>query len=576
MNSNFTKLLLVGMAAFLLAFPTSALFGQIPNDSPFPVDVIVEGPGGFARQYDYVSISDSDTWGVQPLSQTVSGELIWVDDDDIAGDGLDSLGCDTSSMADYTGKIALVRRGVCFFSDKIYYAQNAGAIGVIVVNNGGAATGGMAAGDDKGLAVTIPAVFIETADAAQFVPKVDAGETIIATFQVRSFFGDLGPYAYGTPKDQVVPLDKIQVDLLNINDSLPVLNISAKVEIVEPDGNIVTLNASKDTILPASVATIEFDDYLPEKAGAYQMVFTNSLTGDTLARAFEITDYTFQMDNGAICTWPTDCWISTTDEDFVTNFLVYDFGNVYYTGANEGTVTHFSFSLGNPDSLYTGDPLSDVFTLTLFDADPDGDGVVGAETTYDNFTPIGFQSYVLTGEEGPYEVLTMELENPIILPANGIYLLMVQYNGVNSALGIPPWPTYSGTASYAGFEEVVFTDALNMDGFGGNYNLVVRMHMDGFTPVSVKPRPPLDRYKVALMPNPAGDYLNVRLSLDEVADKAEMIITSTSGKVMMRQSVQNVQEGVFTFDTSKLPAGHYYLAVNTPEGFRAEKFVVLK
>lgn len=577
MNSNFTKWFLAGIATFFMALP---MFGQIPNDSPFPVDFIVEAPGGFVRQYDYASVTNSTEWGVQPLKQTVSGELIWVDDDDVAGDGLDSLGCDTTSMADYTGKVALIRRGNCTFAFKAYYAQKAGAIGVVIVNNGGAALGGMSATDPQALEVTIPAVWIETADGAQFIPKVDAGESVTATFQVRSFFGDIGPYAYGTPKDQVIPLDNIQVDLLNLNDTAAVYNVQGQVDIIPPGGSVVTLTATIDSIAAATSATIEFDDYTPGDVGTYEMIYTNSLTEDTLRRSFEITDYTFQMDNGDICTWPADCWIGYgyPYTDFIeTDFLEHDWGNVYFTGPNGGTATHFSFSIGNPDSLYTGDPASDVFTLILYDADPDGDGSIpGDESTYDNFTPVGFATYVLTGDETPYEVLTIELELPIVLDANGLYLLMVQYNGVNSGLGIPPWPTFSGTSSYAAYEDILWTDRLYVGGWSGVYNYVVRLHMEGFTTIGTKEPLALDGSKLSLMPNPASDHLNVKLGLENVADKVQMIITNSTGNLVTLKTVENVQNGTFTFDTSNLPAGYYFLSINTPEGFRAEKFVVVK
>lgn len=46
---------------------------------------------------------------------------MWVDDDDIVGDGMDILGCDIFIMVDYIDKMVLVCWGGCFFSDKVYY-----------------------------------------------------------------------------------------------------------------------------------------------------------------------------------------------------------------------------------------------------------------------------------------------------------------------------------------------------------------------------------------------------------------------------------------------------------------------
>jgi Zn-dependent M28 family amino/carboxypeptidase len=49
----------------------------------------------------------------------------------------DNFGCDPAdfSSADFTGKIALIERGVCFFRDKAINAENAGALGAIVFND---------------------------------------------------------------------------------------------------------------------------------------------------------------------------------------------------------------------------------------------------------------------------------------------------------------------------------------------------------------------------------------------------------------------------------------------------------
>merc|ERR1719272_1531541 len=56
------------------------------------------------------------------------------------------------------GKIALIRRGVCYFTTKVINAQNAGAIAVIVYNDHRAGTVTMG-GPEVG--VTIASVFIE-------------------------------------------------------------------------------------------------------------------------------------------------------------------------------------------------------------------------------------------------------------------------------------------------------------------------------------------------------------------------------------------------------------------------------
>src|SRR5262245_5237661 len=51
--------------------------------------------------------------------------------------GGSTSGCEDSDFAGFTaGKIALIQRGTCFFADKAINAQDAGAVGVIIFNEG--------------------------------------------------------------------------------------------------------------------------------------------------------------------------------------------------------------------------------------------------------------------------------------------------------------------------------------------------------------------------------------------------------------------------------------------------------
>ena len=98
---------------------------------------------------------------------TVTGELIQAKD---AANG--TLGCSTSPIVtDLTGKIAVIDRGTCNFSEKVLNAQKKGAIAVIILNNTAAtpvifsmATG---AGGEQ---VTIPSFMVSLATANKIKP----------------------------------------------------------------------------------------------------------------------------------------------------------------------------------------------------------------------------------------------------------------------------------------------------------------------------------------------------------------------------------------------------------------------
>ena len=85
-----------------------------------------------------------------------------------------ALGCNSTSN-DLTGKVALIQRGSCTFSQKVYNAQQAGAIAVIVVNNViGNDTFEMGAGQYAEL-ITIPVVMIGNTDGLALIASAQNG-----------------------------------------------------------------------------------------------------------------------------------------------------------------------------------------------------------------------------------------------------------------------------------------------------------------------------------------------------------------------------------------------------------------
>jgi len=90
-------------------------------------------------------------------------------------------GCDAATnSSEIQNKIAVVRRGTCNFSQKVYNAQIAGATGVIVVNNIAGEPTEMGAGDHSD-EITIPSLMISKND----------GDAIIAALQTGPLSGSV-------------------------------------------------------------------------------------------------------------------------------------------------------------------------------------------------------------------------------------------------------------------------------------------------------------------------------------------------------------------------------------------------
>jgi minor extracellular serine protease Vpr len=97
---------------------------------------------------------------------------------------------------DVDGKIALIDRGTCTFGTKVFNAENAGAIGVIVINN--------VAGDPTAMAVdesfpepTIPAAMVSQSAGAELEEKAGKTTMTVDGTQAREFITDNADIAAG-------------------------------------------------------------------------------------------------------------------------------------------------------------------------------------------------------------------------------------------------------------------------------------------------------------------------------------------------------------------------------------------
>ncbi len=96
-----------------------------------------------------------------PSIYDVTGTLELAND----GSGAPTLAC--NALTGFTsGNIALIDRGTCSFTTKVYNAQVAGAVGVLIANTLTGSFGGLGAADDDLLAplITIPSMMIQYGD----------------------------------------------------------------------------------------------------------------------------------------------------------------------------------------------------------------------------------------------------------------------------------------------------------------------------------------------------------------------------------------------------------------------------
>ncbi|PSR12187.1 MAG: hypothetical protein DA408_06605 [Bacteroidetes bacterium] len=556
-----------------------AAWAQINDESPFPVDFELLSPGTITGTYDYgtqVANADNPIWG-PTLSETVVGEIVW------AYDATDSLGCE-AIVTDLTGKIALIRRGVCGFVNKIANAQAAGAIACIIVNHyadpaqTGATVVGMLGGDGTlSGTVTIPGIFVGRSTGELITSELDAGNTVTGSFTVKSFYDPVSSYSYHTPLSEALPVNIFRINYVNPN-SVDMVDVNVSAVITAPSGAQATLTGTS-SIAPLSDSIVNMvGSYQATELGEHTITWTNDQNSETIESKFVMTEYTYAVDNNNL-----NQTVGPSDADFSSTFnFTYQAGSLVLADADGGVATTVSFGIGNAAALFTGDNIADQVTVILYDADSNADGTIDFAAngaSFNDLTPIALGSYVITGNETADELVYVQLEDLVDgdefveLVPDGAYYIVIAYDGTEAGTGVAPRFVASEDLPYLNFPTTpIFLDQL-YTGWAGQ-TVAVRLHTLGFeAPVGTEDLPALEAAKVTIAPNPVQSRLNITFDLAATAQRVDVGLMDITGKVIQTYQYEQVLNQTVEIDVNALPAGTYFIGIASPEGFRAEKII---
>ena len=150
----------------------------------------------------------------------------------------------------------------------------------------------------------------------------------------------------------------------------------------------------------------------------------------------------------------------------------------------------------------------------------------------------------------------------------------------------PVWPAgrYQGTDAQVN----TFTTTVAPCPFGGSYNVdsVIFSQEKGLIPsvplyVNNHPSVGIPSVKQVfatfdLYPNPANEFINVSLGLDNPAKVVTYTVLNSSARVVSKVTHNNVQTEKYTYSTVKLPAGNYFMVVTADGKEMFKKFTVLR
>ncbi len=404
-----------------------------------------------------------------------------------------------------------------------------------------------------------------------------------------------------TPSDQVEDFGFI-ADIYNAGSAVQP-NTMLNVTVTETSGTVPTWSRDLDYGDIGADSLDEnriFPDLFAPQAGLatdYTITYTVSSdsvdfdpSDNSLSHVYTVTDTVFSKETGRTRSLrPADAlWADGAPHSW-------SIGNYFYVvNGDENFNTSATIGITNPQD-HAGKIL--LFVLYKF-TDSNGDQLVQPSER----EQVGANTYEITGNEMANAVLNIPMfdlnpsdplnPGPVPLDDNSEYILMVQYTtdqdddniffeaseAYDFSAGV--WlteqlanPRYSHVLHIGGEEDfrLVPTADLSTTNFGHDIVPLLRMNVNKME-TNVEQLPADNSVKV--YPNPASELLTVDIELVNASENVELKLIDLTGKVVDMRQYDQLQKANASFDVSQLPAGGYFLHINTEEGQRSQYFVV--
>lgn len=545
--------------------------------------VYCEAPASVAGNKAFTWADPGGGWGTKDLNvpaNSVKDTLMLVDD----GSTGDSLGCNPL-INDLTGKIGVVYRGSCEFGAKAKNAMDAGAVGVIIINNVAGAPVGMGPGA-QGALDTIPTVMVSNTDGAALRAAMDAPSDVVVFIgnKMGLYANDLGVY----PIDLLVPRVTANPKLISANATefnVPmggwVHNYGSAAQ------SNITLSASITGAATYSAASTAIASLAPGDS-AYAVIPTYSSATYNSSSVYEVnyninfgnTDG-FPADNGFYANFLIDSLYSHALLDVPTQMpksSVHAKINATPPPAEYKTCIHFKDPNASRISalgLYTS--ATTTFTLTLPGEAIDAiayewnDAFTGlsdpafpaTSTTLWTLNQVGLGSYTYT-QDLQGQMVYIPFSTPVHLTDNKRYLFCSRTFNPDINLGFDVHYNYLEVIDTVNGHDqpisCVITDTENFaTGFGTDMTSSVSVLFgDQFASVNENN----NSFDVTPYPNPTTEF--VKIPLKGMNGTAQLKIVDLNGKVVSTQSVKVA--GEVTVNVKGIATGNYVFNMTFDNG----------
>ncbi|NOQ71199.1 MAG: T9SS type A sorting domain-containing protein [Crocinitomix sp.] len=576
-------------AIIILTVVSSIAFGQ--------VSFTIFEPASIAGGYEFTSNGDGPNWGLENLddpADAVTDTVVIADD---GTPGINAQGVPHANEAcgplitDVTGKIVLLYRydgesdNDCYAGTKVLNAQNAGAIGVILVNRDNSVYGYN--GTDDGPLTTIPFAFITKDDGALIRERIDAGEDVVA------FIGNkLGLYADDAGivnRSTMAPVisaatmqTSVDASEFGFDVGTTIYNYGSNMQsdvlitatVTGPPGTWTETSGpfeieSGDSIEvytdgPEDLPYFSFDSY---PAGNYTLTYEVDL-GTADESSFDNTiSFNFIMNDSMV----SYCKIDEETNEFSVNrvtrsgtsvfspCLVFDNPNGNRLGA--AGIYFIAESAWNVDLLLEGEEMG----IILYEWNDEFEDLDDAAFGFTDLDDVAEATYTF-GEGEESQVAYAAFDEPVLLEDDQRYLACLQVWNPNI------WIAYNSQVDYArniARDRQPLTP-ISSDGdffaLGFGEEMAPAMGLHVFNAAELNVAETTDELGINVYPNPTSGLLNVVFTGNEFS--AETIhITDLSGRIVRTVNVNGLMNQI---DISQLGAGQYILLVEGSEGTKGQ------
>ncbi len=589
------KKLLLSLSVVALAYWSSA-------------QVIVAGvsPNSIVANYTF-TWAEPGAWGTPDFNipgTFVQDTLAMANDGttglNAQGNPLSASGCNPLTPNSLAGKIAVVYRGdggssiplngACEFGSKAFNAQEAGAVGVIIINRDAdiIAMGGGA----QGANVTIPVVMISLADGALLVEAMQTSPVVVFMGNKTGLFANdiaLSRNAALIPKLGAVPAllaqsgtefnFEIGARVYNPGSNAQA-NVSINAKVVGPSGSTVYDN----TVTGLSIATTDSVDVDPSQAsnfpqfslssypaGKYTLTYTISLDGiadeydgdNSISSTFTVNENVYgyaQLDPTTNLPNPALFYRPATNNNTYSICTVIDNPN-----ASRAAAAGVYFAASNTTATLAGEEIAlylykweDVFT-DLNDAAVGFNALTEVASGFYYF-PTDLQSETVYGQ----------FNAAVALEDNQRYLACAQTTNVEVFLGHEGSTNYTWNLDYylqpmsPGESDGTYTFA----GFGADIPNSLGIKLIDAATIGLGENASVEGNAY---PNPATDAVTISIDGEGVAN---LTVTDIAGKVVISNAV-TLNGGKANVNIAALNAGIYVFNVALENG-KTSQFKVTK